>query len=302
MATPFVGRAVRDRTPLGIAFVSPWLLGFLVLTLGPVLVTFYLSLTEYRVLTPPRFIGFENYTALLTDKEYFWPALGNTLFLFLELPIALILGLALALLLDQKVKGMTFYRTVLYLPSIVPYVASALLWRWLLNPEYGLINQSLRSLHIAGPTWLQSPIWSKPAIILADLWGVGGSMIIYLAALQDVSPSLHEAAELDGAKGFGKLWHVTIPAISPVILFNAIMGMIGTFQYFAQAFIMTDGKGGPDKSTLFYALQLYKDAFETFRMGQASAMAWMLFVITLIATAVLFRTSARWVYYEEEKG
>jgi multiple sugar transport system permease protein len=293
---------VRDRTGLGIAFVSPWLLGFLIFTLGPVLVTFGLSLTEYRVLTPPRFVGIDNYVQLLTDKEYFWPALGNTLFLFLELPVALILGLALALLLDQKVKGMTFYRTVLFLPSFVPYVASALLWRWLLNPEYGLINQGLRSIHVAGPTWLQSPIWSKPAIILADLWGVGGSMIIYLAALQGVSPSLHEAAELDGAKGFGKLWHVTIPAISPVILFNAIMGMIGMFQYFAQAFIMTDGKGGPDKSTLFYALQLYKDAFENFRMGTASAMAWILFVITLIATAILFRTSARWVYYEEEKG
>jgi multiple sugar transport system permease protein len=293
---------VRDRTGLGIAFVSPWLLGFLIFTLGPVLVTFGLSLTEYRVLTPPGFVGIDNYVHLLTDKEYFWPALGNTLFLFLELPVALILGLTLALLLDQKVKGMTFYRTVLFLPSIVPYVASALLWRWLLNPEYGLINQGLRSIHVAGPTWLQSPIWSKPGIILADLWGVGGSMIIYLAALQGVSPSLHEAAELDGAKGFGKLWHVTIPAISPVILFNAIMGMIGTFQYFAQAFIMTDGKGGPDKSTLFYALQLYKDAFENFRMGAASAMAWILFVITLIATAILFRTSARWVYYEEEKG
>ena len=293
---------MRDRTGLGIAFVSPWLIGFLIFTLGPVLVTFGLSLTEYRVLTPPRFVGIDNYVQLLTDKEYFWPALGNTLFLFLELPVALILGLTLALLLDQKVKGMTFYRTVLFLPSIVPYVASALLWRWLLNPEYGLINQGLRSIHVAGPTWLQSPNWSKPAIILADLWGVGGSMIIYLAALQGVSPSLHEAAELDGAKGFGKLWHVTIPAISPVILFNAIMGMIGTFQYFAQAFIMTDGKGGPDKSTLFYALQLYKDAFENFRMGTASAMAWILFVITLIATAILFRTSARWVYYEEEKG
>lgn len=293
---------MRDRTGLGLAFISPWLLGFLVFTLGPVLVTFGLSLTEYRILTPPKFIGLENYTQLLADKDYFWPALGNTLFLFLELPIALILGLALALLLDQKVKGMTFYRTVLYLPSIVPYVASALLWRWMLNPEYGLINQGLRSIHVAGPTWLQSLLWSKPAIILADLWGVGGSMIIYLAALQGVSPSLHEAAELDGAKGFGKLWHVTIPAISPVILFNAIMGMIGTFQYFAQAFIMTDGKGGPDKSTLFYALQLYKDAFENFRMGTASAMAWILFVITLIATAILFRSSARWVYYEEEKG
>ena len=293
---------MRDRTGLGIAFVSPWLLGFLIFTLGPVLVTFGLSLTEYRVLTPPKFVGLDNYIQLLGDKDYFWPALGNTLFLFLELPVALILGLALALLLDQKVKGMTFYRTVLFLPSIVPYVASALLWRWLLNPEYGLINQGLRSIHVAGPTWLQSPLWSKPAIILADLWGVGGSMIIYLAALQGVSPSLHEAAELDGAKGFGKLWHVTIPAISPVILFNAIMGMIGTFQYFAQAFIMTDGKGGPDKSTLFYALQLYKDAFENFRMGTASAMAWILFVITLVATAILFRTSARWVYYEEEKG
>lgn len=293
---------MRDRTRLGLAFISPWILGFLIFTLGPVIVTFYLSLTEYRVLTPPHFIGFDNYQTLFADRAYFWPALGNTLFLFLELPLSLALGLALALLLDQKVKGMTFYRTALYLPSIVPYVASAILWRWLLNPEYGLINQSLRSIHINGPTWLQSPLWSKPAIILADLWGVGGSMIIYLAALQGVSPSLHEAADLDGAKGLTKLWHITIPAISPVILFNAIMGMIGTFQYFAQAFIMTDGKGGPDKSTLFYALQLYKNAFENFRMGTASAMAWILFIITLVATAVLFRTSARWVFYEEDKG
>lgn len=293
---------MRNRTHLGLAFISPWILGFLIFTLGPVIVTLYLSSTEYRVLTPPRFIGFDNYQTLFADHTYFWPALGNTLFLFLELPLALALGLALALLLDQKVKGMTFYRTALYLPSIVPYVASALLWRWLLNPEYGLINQSLRSLHISGPTWLQSPLWSKPAIILADLWGVGGSMIIYLAALQGVSPSLHEAADLDGAKGLTKLWYITIPAISPVILFNAIMGMIGTFQYFAQAFIMTDGKGGPDKSTLFYALQLYKNAFENFRMGTASAMAWILFIITLVATAVLFRTSARWVFYEEDKG
>lgn len=290
---------MKKETRLGLLFVSPWLIGFLLLTLYPVIATLYLSFTDYRVLSPPHWIGFDNYRELLTDTDTFWPSLWNTLFLFLELPLAMILGLAIALLLNQKLRGMAWYRTVFYMPSIVPVVANAMLWLWLLNPEYGLVNAGLRALHLPAPTWLASPEWAKPALILMDLWAVGGGMIIYLAALQGVPKPLYEAAELDGASHWQRLIHVTLPAISPVIFFNLIMGVIGTFQYFTQTFIMT--KGGPDKATLFYALYLYQNAFQYFRMGAACAMAWMLFLLTLAASALVFKTSARWVYYEGQK-
>jgi multiple sugar transport system permease protein len=284
---------------LGLLFISPWLAGFLLLTVIPVFATLYLSFTDYKVLSPPRWVGWSNYHNLLTDTEYFWPSLGNTVFFFLELPAALMLGLALALLLDMKLRGMAFYRTIYYLPSIVPVVANAMLWLWLLNPEYGLINAGLRAAHLPGSPWLASPLWAKPALILMDLWAVGGSMVIYLAALQGVPTQLYEAASLDGANAWHRFVNVTLPAISPVIFFNLIMGVIGTFQYFTQTFVMT--QGGPDKATLFYALYLYQNAFQYFRMGTACAMAWLLFLITLAATLLVFKTSARWVYYEGEK-
>ena len=284
---------------LGLWFISPWLIGFVLLTLYPILATLYLSFTDYRVLSPPRWVGWANYSELLLDTENFWPSLGNTVFFFLELPLALILGLALALLLNQKLRGMTIYRTLFYLPSIVPVVANAMLWLWLLNPEHGLVNTGLRAVHIPAPAWLASPLWAKPALIVMDLWAVGGSMVIYLAALQGVPTSLYEAADLDGANAFQKLVSVTLPAISPVIFFNLIMGVIGTFQYFTQTFVMT--KGGPDKATLFYALYLYQNAFQYFRMGAACAMAWLLFLVTLAATFLVFKTSAGWVYYEGER-
>lgn len=284
---------------LGLLFVSPWLIGFVLLTVYPVLATLYLSFTDYRALSPPRWVGWANYRELLTDTEYFWPSLGNTVFFFLELPLALLLGLILALLLNQKLRGMAFYRTLFYLPSIVPVVANAMLWLWLLNPQYGLVNAGLRFLHLPAPEWLSSPLWAKPALIVMDLWAVGGSMVIYLAALQGVPTSLYEAAELDGANAFRKLISVTLPAISPIIFFNLIMGVIGTFQYFTQTFVMT--RGGPDKATLFYALYLYQNAFQYFRMGLACAMAWLLFLVTLAATFIVFKTSARWVYYEGER-
>jgi multiple sugar transport system permease protein len=284
---------------LGLLFVSPWLIGFALFTVYPVLATLYLSFTDYRVLSPPRWVGWANYRDLLTDTETFWPSLGNTLYLFIELPLALALGLALALLLNQKLRGMAWYRTLFYLPSIVPVIANAMLWLWLLNPEYGLINAGLRALHLPAPGWLASPVWSKPALIVMDLWGVGGSMIIYLAALQGIPLALYEAAELDGANAWQRLRHITLPGISPVLFFNLIMGVIGTFQYFTQTFVMT--RGGPDKSTLFYALYLYQNAFQYFRMGTACAMAWLLFLLTLTATLLVFKTSARWVYYEGEK-
>ena len=291
---------MRNSRPVltGLLFISPWLLGFLIFTVFPVIASLYLSFTDYRVLSPPRWVGLANYKSLLGDTDYFWPSLANTAFLFLELPLSLVLGLALALLLNQKLRGIMLYRTFLFVPSIVPVVASAMLWLWVLNPEHGLLNAGLRAAHLPGPPWLASPLWAKPAMILMDLWGVGGGMVIYLAALQAVPAALYEAAALDGANFRQRTWHITLPSISPVIFFNLIMGVIGTFQYFTQTFVMT--QGGPDNSTLFYALYLYQNAFQYFRMGTACAMAWILFIITLAATALVFKSSARWVYYEGE--
>lgn len=292
---------------LGVAFVSPWLIGFLLFTLYPILASFYYSFCEYRVLSPPKWVGFRNYVELFTDKDYFQQSLWNTAFMFLELPLALAFGLAIALLLNQKLRGMAWFRTLYYIPSVVPTVASSILWLWLLNPDYGLVNKTLAALHLPHDiTWLNDRVWAKPGFIVMDLWAVGGSMIIYLAALQGVPQHLYEAADLDGATSWDKLRHVTIPAISPVIFFNLILGLIGTFQYFTQAFVMTSangsaGIGGPANATLFYALYLYQNAFQYFRMGYACAMAWVLFLLTLLASFIVFKTSARWVYYEGEK-
>src|ERR1051325_4672854 len=215
----------RRDTALGLAFISPWLLGFLILTLYPILSSLYFSFCEYRVLTPPHWVGVRNYVELFSDKDYFLPSLYNTVFLFIELPISLALSVGIALLLNQKVKGMSVFRTLMYLPSVVPTVASAVLWLWLLNPEYGLVNKTLQLLHLPTTEWLQSPIWSKPAFIVMDLWTIGGGMVIYLAALQGVPTPLYEAAELDGAGPWRRTWHITLPAISPVIFFNLVLGI-----------------------------------------------------------------------------
>ncbi len=291
-------RARRDFWT-GIAFISPWLVGFFALTLYPILASLYYSFCEYRVLTPPRWVGLRNYVELFTDHDYFLPSLANTAFMFIELPIALAISVGIALLLNRRIPGIALFRTLYYLPSVVPTVAASILWLWLLNPEYGLVNQSLRWLHIPTTEWLQSPLWSKPAFIVLDLWMIGGGIVIYLAALQGVPEHLYEAAELDGASPWRRTWHIALPSISPVIFFNLILGVIGTFQYFTQAFLMTGvPPGGPANSTLFYALYLFQNAFTYFRMGYASAMAWVLFLLTLAATLLIFRSSARWVYYE----
>jgi len=291
----------RREVLVGLAFISPWLVGFLALTLYPILASLYYSFCEYRVLSPPRWVGLRNYVELFSDHDYFLPSLANTAFMFLELPIALAISVAIALLLNQKLRGMALFRTLYYLPSVVPTVAASILWLWLLNPEYGLVNKTLDWLHIPTTEWLQSPVWSKPAFIVLDLWMIGGGIVIYLAALQGVPEHLYEAAELDGASAWRKTWHITLPSISPVIFFNLILGIIGTFQYFTQAFLMTGvPPGGPANSTLFYALYLFQNAFTYFRMGYASAMAWVLFILTLGATLLVFRSSARWVYYEGE--
>ncbi len=294
-------RRNRQEVLRGLAFISPWLAGFLLFTLYPIVASLYYSFCEYRVLSPPRWVGLRNYVELFTDRDYFLPSLANTAFMFLELPLAIVISVGIALLLNQRVRGMGLFRTLYYLPSVVPAVASAVLWLWLLNPQYGLLNKTLGFLHLPTSEWLQNPAWAKPAFIVMDLWTVGGGVVIYLAALQGVPAHLYEAADIDGASSWRKTWHITLPAISPVIFFNLILSVIGTFQYFTQTFLMTGSPpGGPANSTLFYALYLFQNAFAYFRMGYAAAMAWVLFLITLAATLIVFKTSARWVYYEGE--
>ncbi len=296
--TNYAARADRRRLWTGLAFISPWIFGFLVFTLGPVLVSMYLSFCDYRVLTPPQFVGLANYRELLRD-QYFLKSLSNTAFMFLELPAGIILGLGLAMLLNASVRFQPGFRTIFYLPSVVPTVASAMLWLWIFNPDIGLANAVLDMFHLPTSSWLVSATTSKPSIMIMDLWGIGGGMIIYLAALQGVPQHLYEAADLDGASPWQKVWNITLPSISPVVFFMVVTGIIGIFQYFTTAYIMTKPRGGPEHSTLFYALYLFQNAFEYFKMGYACAMAWILFLISLVVTLIVFRSSAKWVYYEE---
>lgn len=292
----------REDQRNGLLFASPWLAGLVVFIAYPVAASLYYSFCSYDAIRPARWVGLRNYQQMLFDDPLFWKSLWNTLYMVaFGLPIGLATSLGIALLLNQKVRGIAFYRTLYFLPSITPVVATSILWLWLLNPEIGLVNILLSKVGITNtPAWLQDPLWSKPALILMGLWGAGGGMVIYLAGLQDVPESLYEAATLDGADRLTLFRHVTLPMLSPVILFNLIMGLIGSFQYFTQVYVMTGGTGSPEDSTLFFALHLFNRAFTDFRMGYASAMAWALFVITLACAMLIFRSSARWVYYAGE--
>jgi multiple sugar transport system permease protein len=293
----------RDRL-VGYLYIGPWLIGFFLLTAGPMCASLYLSTTSWTMLAPPVQVGFSNYASILTDDPLFTVSLVNTLFyVVLSVPLGLGVALGLALLLDQKVKGMAFFRTAFFLPSITNMVAVAMLWLWVFNPEYGLLNSLLREIGIQGPLWLQSETWAKPSLVLMSLWGVGGTMMIFLAALQGIPGELYEAAELDGAGPLRKFLHITMPMISPAMLFNLVVGIIGTFQVFTQAFVMTGTaqpgtEGGPNNATLFVVLYLFKKAFQEFRMGYASALAWVLFFLILAATIVQMRMAKRWVHYE----
>jgi multiple sugar transport system permease protein len=283
----------------GLLFASPWLIGFAVFIAYPIVASLYYSFCSYDAIRPPHWVGIQNYQRLFVEDDLFWTSLKNTLYMVVfGLPLGLAGSLGIALLLNQKLRGMAFYRTLYYLPSITPVIATSILWMWILNPEMGLINLALGKVGVHGPGWLNDPAWAKPALILMGLWGAGGGMVIYLAGLQDVPEALYEAASLDGASRIQQFRYVTLPMLSPVILFNLIMGLIGTFQYFTQAYVMTNG--GPRDSTTFYALHLFNRAFMDFKMGYASAMAWILFLLALICTLIVFRTSARWVYYAGE--
>jgi len=296
---PPMGRMAKTEALAGYMFAAPWIVGFVIFTAGPVLFSIILSFTKYDVLHPAKFVGFDNYKWLLTKDPLFWRSLGNTLFMVLGVPLGMAVGLGIALLLNANVKGMAVYRTIYYLPAIVPTVASSILWIWVLHPTNGLINTFLKMIHIQGPYWLQSPAWSKPSLILMGLWGAGAGMIIWLAGLKGIPEYLYEAAEIDGANWWGKFRHVTLPMLTPYIFFNLVMGIIGTFQIFAQAYIMT--QGGPADSTLFYVYYLFNNAFRYLKMGYASAMAWILFVIIFILTVINFKLAPKWVYYEAER-
>jgi multiple sugar transport system permease protein len=279
-------------------FVLPWVVGFLVFTVGPIVASFVLSFTQYDIILPPRFVGLGNFRELFNDP-LFYTSLYNTLYLVVfAVPLGMVVSFAIAMLLNQKVRFMAAYRTAYFMPSIVPAVASAALWLYLLQPQWGLLNGFLGAIGIPGPGWLSSTTWSKPAIILLLVWSSGGTMIIYLAGLQDIPQSLYEAAEIDGANGWRKFLHVTLPLMTPSIFFTLVIGIIGAFQIFAIIFVLTDGMGGPLNSTLVYMIYLFRNGFNFFRMGYASAMAWVLFVIILLLTWVQFKTASRWVYYE----
>lgn len=293
------GRHERENFKLGMIFLLPWTIGFLAFTLYPMAASLVYSFAEYHSKAPLEFVGLKNYATLLTD-DLFWKSLQNTIYMVaIGVPLTLLLSFLCAVLLNLKVRGQSIYRVIYFLPSIVPTVASTILWMWILNPQFGILNTILGFFGIHGPNWLSSPDWSKPSLIMLGVWGMGGTIMIYLSGLQDVPTSLLEAAELDGAGWWQRLWHVTIPMVSPITVFNLITGVIGMFQYFAQAYVFRGGNslGAPLNSTLFYSIYLYQSGFLFLKMGYASAMAWVLFVIILICTVVLLKVSDKFTYY-----
>ena len=280
-------------------FTGPWILGFLIFTAGPMLGSLLLSLTQYQIVNPPQFVGLANYKAMLFDDPLMWHSLRITAFyamgsVFLTVTVAFMT----ALLMNQDVLGISVFRTIYYLPSSISGVPLAILWMWIFNPEFGILNVGLGVVGVHGPDWIWSPVWVIPAFILMSVWSMGGAMVIFLAGLQGIPQHLYEAVDLDGGGVLAKFGHVTLPMVSPVIFFNIVMSIIGAFQTFTNAYVMTNG--GPGNASLFYVLYLYRNAFLYEGMGYACALAWLLLVIILALVFVVFRSSPYWVYYEGE--
>lgn len=282
---------------VGWLFVTPAVLGLILWLAGPMLYSVWLSMTDWDLIRPPRFIGLSNFERMIGDRLFYkslWATLYYTAF---HVPLTLILAFLVAMLLNTKTRGIAFFRTLYYIPSIVPAVANAVLWIWLFNSEFGLINLFLRTLGFNKVLWLQDPNTAMPALILMSLWSMGGTMIIYLAGLNGIPEQLYEAAEIDGAGPWSRFWNITIPMMTPVIFFNLILQIIGSFQVFTTSYLMT--RGGPNYATNFYVLYLFDNAFSWFDMGYAAALAWVLFFIILALSLIVFRSGSRWVYYEE---
>ena len=288
----------------GILFISLWIIGFLAFNIYPILASLYYSFTEYHIMTSTIWIGLANYTQVFQDP-LFIKSLSNTIYMIVfGVSLSLIVSFSCAVLLNLKIRGQSIYRVIYFLPSIVPTVAATLLFLWVLNPQMGFLHSFLGKIGIVGPDWFKDPLWSKPGLIILNLWAMGQGIVIYLSGLQDVPVSLVEAAELDGASWWQRLRYVTIPMVSPITVFLLIMGVIGMFQYFAQAYVFAAGSGSmasvlgsPLHSTLFYSVYLWNVGFMQLDFGYASALAWIMFIVIMISTALLLRSSRRWAYY-----
>ncbi len=280
-------------------FIAPWLIGFLIFTLGAMLFSLGLSFFKTDLLTTFQFVGLDNYSRLWTDRFVGQALKVTSIYTFTTVPLGTVLALAIALLLNQDVRWRGLFRTIYYLPSIVSGVAVAILWQWIYHPDFGLINALLAWIGIDGPRWLFSRAWALPALILMTLWSVGGNMLIFLAGLQGVPTELYDAAHVDGANGWRRFWHVTLPMLTPTLFFTLILSIIGSYQVFTTAYVMTEG--GPGSATLMLVLLLYRVAFEQFKFGYASAIAWLLFGIILAFTLMVIRSSSFWVYYAGEE-
>jgi multiple sugar transport system permease protein len=277
-------------------FISPWVIGCVIFTAGPMFTSALLSFMDWDTITAPRWIGLSNYEELLRKDPVFWKSLKVTaVYTCVTVPLHLLSSLMVAILLNQNVKGLGLFRTIFYLPTVLPPVASIMLWIWIFFPD-GLLNACATLFGIPPQNWLQDERLALPSIMLMSLWGFGASMLIFLAGLQSIPAHLYEAADIDGAGRWSKFRHITLPMLSPVIFFNVVTGIIGTFQVFTAGYLFTGG--GPNNATMFYVLYLYKNAFEYFRMGYACALAWVLFVIIMACTLLVMRSSAKWVYYE----
>jgi multiple sugar transport system permease protein len=312
--TPRKQLSMSKREALyGYLFISPWLIGFILFTIGPMLASLYFSFTDYNVVDSPTWVGLANYSKIFSGvpeairtlsseplgDPLFWKSLQVTLYYaMLALPLGLIVSFFLALLLNQKIPGVNLWRTVYFLPSVIAGVAVTILWVRIFSPRVGILNPILEKFGIQGPGWLSSPDWAVPALVIMSLWGIGGGMIIYLAGLQGVPTDLYDASKVDGANLVQRFRYVTLPMMTPVIFYELVLSLIATFQYFTEAYVASGGTGGPVRSTLFYNLYLYQNAFKYFDMGYASTMAWILFVIVLLLTLLVFRSSQYWVHYE----
>lgn len=293
----------KQENLMGYLFASPWMLGLIVLGMFPIIASFYISFTNYDMLSFPRFIGIENYRILFTNDNLFWKSMGNTFYhVIIAIPLGIVVGVSLALLLNNKIRGMSIYRTMFYLPNVVSVVAMSLLWLWLFNPNFGIVNEILapiyRLLNMEPLRWHQAVETSKITLIIMGLWSAGGSMVIYLAQMQDIPTTLYESAEIDGANWLKKTIYITLPLMTPSIFFNFIMGIIGGFQVFTIAYIMTSG--GPAQSTYYYAYYMFDKMIADQQMGMASAMAWILLVIVLFFTVIALRLNKYVVYLGDE--
>ncbi|MGW0227962.1 carbohydrate ABC transporter permease [Actinopolymorpha singaporensis] len=307
MAEATLARRRPSRRPAwaGFAFSSPWIIGLVVFMAGPILVSLYYSFTEFNLFQSPRWVGLKNYATLLEDPKFLGSVFNTAYLAIIGVPLGLAFALLVALALNFPVRGQPLYRAIVYLPAIVPVVTASYLWRWVFNAQYGYLNQVLGRVGLPQPNWLADPLWTKPAVLIIIWWGIGATAVIYLAALKQVPQQLYEAAAVDGANGWQRFWYVTWPALTPVTLFQLIMGVIAALQIFAPTYLLTQSRGngangGPGDSLLTYTMHLFHNAFVFLKMGQAAAMAWILFLVIGLLTLLILLTSRRWVHYGSE--